>query len=74
MSLDKELEFSDNNQMRKPEGEQGGTWGVTDAGRACLGVLLTSLSNKACILAFAHSILGSRCKFGSVAPSLMFFI
>lgn len=73
MSLDKELEFSDNNQMHKPGSEQGGTWGVTDADRACLGVL-TYLSHKACILAFVHSILGSTHKFSSVAPSLRFFI
>lgn len=48
MSLDKELEFSDNNQMHKSGDEQGGTWGVSGAGRVRLGVLLTSLSNKAC--------------------------
>ena len=49
MSLDKELEFSDSNEMHKPGHEQGGTWGVSDAGRARLGVLLTSLSHKTCI-------------------------
>lgn len=49
MSLDKELEFSDSNQMHKPGDEQGGTWGGSDAGRAHLGILLTSLSGKTCI-------------------------
>lgn len=47
MSLYKEVEFSDNNQMHKPGDEQDRTWGVTDTGRVCVGVLLTSFSHKA---------------------------
>lgn len=65
MSLDKELAFSDSSQRHKPGMSRVGLGRCLMLTRVHLGVTLTSLSHKACIYVFVHSILQSRDKFNS---------